>query len=144
MKAETVEQRLRRFLMWVIVFIFIGTVFELILLEHYLEPLQIIPYVLSGLGIAALMAVWLKSNRKTILTLRWIMAAVGAGSLLGIYFHFTANLEFTRSINPTFTFIESLWPAMKGGKPLLAPAILFLAGVLGIGVTYKHPVLKEA
>lgn len=143
MSAKSTEQRLRHFLIWVVGFIFIGTVFELILLEHYTKPLQFIPYILSGAGMIALVLVRVKPVRGTVLALRWVMAAVTAGSLLGMYLHFNANMTFTRSINPTFTYFEALWPAMKGGNPLLAPGILFLAGILGVAITYKHPRLEN-
>lgn len=142
MSKHPVEQQFRHFLIWVVGFIFIGTVLELILLEHYSKTLQYIPYILSGLGIASLIAARVKPNRTTLLTLRWVMVIVATGSLLGIYFHFTANLEFAREINPTYTFTEAVWPALKGGNPFLAPGILLLAAALGIAITYKHPLLE--
>lgn len=139
MNDNQVEQQLRHFLIWVVGFIFIGTVIELLLLEHYVETPQFIPYILCGFGLISLVIARLKSTHQTIIMLRWVMAAVALGGLLGIFFHFKGNMAFAREINPTFSFGEALWPAIKGGNPALAPGILFLAGILGIAITYKHP-----
>lgn len=143
MKNNSVEQQLRYFLIWTVALIFIGAICELILLEHYKKTPQYIPYILSGLGLISLFTVRFKPNKTTVTALRYIMAITALGSLLGIYFHFTGNLAFVREINPTFSFWQALWPAIKGGNPLLAPGILFLAGALGIAITYKHPSLER-
>lgn len=143
MSDQTVEQRLRRFLLAVAAFIFIGTIFELILLDHTEETLQWIPFIVSGIGILTVCWVWIATSQVTIRLLRWVMIGVVVTSLVGMYLHFTGNLAFTREINPSFTLSESLWPAMKGSYPLLAPGILFLAGIIGLVSTYRHPVLEE-
>lgn len=143
MSEPNVSQQLRRFLLGVVAVTFLATVFELILLDHTEEPLQWIPFVVSGIGILAVVGAWVAPGLTTIRILRCIMAAVALSSLVGMYLHFSGNLAFTREINPSFTLSQSIWPAMKGSYPLLAPGILFLAGILGLAVTYQHPALKE-
>lgn len=142
MDHSLVEQRLRRFLLALTGFIFIGTVLELILLEHFQETLQFTPFILSGVGLCTVVAAWAAPSRISLLILRWVMAAVALGSLIGMYLHFNGNLEFTMEINPSFTLSEALWPAIKGSYPLLAPGILLIAGILGMAVTYRHPELE--
>ncbi|HET6527860.1 MAG TPA: hypothetical protein VFG39_03835 [Balneolaceae bacterium] len=143
MEEFSIEQRYRRFLLAVAGFIFIGTILELILLEHFQETLQFTPFILSGVGLLAVIAVWVAPNRLSLLTLRWVMAAVALGSLFGMYQHFSGNLAFVMEINPTFTTTEALLPAIKGSFPLLAPGILLVAGILGIAATYQHPELER-
>lgn len=143
MAERKVEQRLRRFLMATVAAIFIGSVFELILLEHYEKSLQLIPFIVSGIGLIAVGGAWFRPNSTTLQALRWVMMGVAITSLAGVYLHFSGNLAFTREINPSYTLAESIWPAMKGSYPLLAPGILFLAGALGIAATWRHPVLEE-
>lgn len=143
MSQEKVSQQLRRFLLGVVAVILLVTVFELILLDHTEEPLQWIPFIVSGLGFLAVVGAWIAPGLTTIRILRWVMIAVALSSLVGVYLHFSGNLAFTREINPSFTFSQSIWPAMKGSFPLLAPGILFLAGILGLAVTYRHPALKN-
>lgn len=143
MAERTVEQRLRQFLLAVAAFIFVGTVFELILLDHTEQMFQWIPFVVSGIGFGMIVTAWKAPKAFTFKLLRWIMVIVALSSLVGIYMHFSGNLAFTREINPSYTIWESLWPALKGSYPLLAPGILFLAGILGIAATYKHPLLQS-
>lgn len=143
MAEEKVTQRLRRFLLAVVAAIFAGSVFELILLEHYEETLQFIPFAVSGIGLIAVSIVWYAPGNRNLRILRWIMAGVALSSFVGMYLHFSGNLAFTREINPSYSLSEAIWPAMKGSYPLLAPGILFLAAVLGIASTYRHPKLED-
>lgn len=143
MSQRTVLQQLRRFLLGVVAFIFIVTVFELILLDHTEETLQWIPFIASGIGLLATVGAWIAPSLTAVRILRWVMVGVVLTSLVGMYLHFTGNLAFTREINPSFTLSESIWPAMKGSYPLLAPGILFLAGILGLAATHRHPVLDD-
>jgi len=72
------------------------------------------------------------------------MVIVALGSLVGMYFHVSHNIAVIQLKNPSLSFSNALWPAIKGGAPLMAPGVLFLAGILGIAATYKHPKLKIA
>lgn len=143
MQSASVEQRLRRFLLAVTAAIFIGSVFELILIGHYQETLQWTPFLVSAVGFITIAGVWFAPGRTMLLVLRWVMVLTILASLLGMWLHFSGNLTFTREINPSFTLSESIWPAMKGSYPLLAPGILLVAGVLGFATTWRHPVLKN-
>lgn len=142
MAKYSVEQTMRHFLMWVICFTFLGTMAELILLEHYEVTVQFIPYVLSVIGIISVLVARFNPKNSSLKFLRWVMVAVVVGSLVGIYFHFTDNMGYVQWKHPELVFSESLWSALKGHAPVFAPGILFLAGVLGISVTYKHPELR--
>lgn len=142
MQSTSFEQRLRRFLLAVTAAIFIGSVFELILIGHYEETLQWTPFLVSAIGFVTIVGVWFAPGRTMLLVLRWVMVITMVASLLGMWQHFSGNLAFTREINPSFTLSESIWPAMKGSYPLLAPGILLVAGVLGFAATWKHPVLR--
>lgn len=143
MTDQVILQRLRRFLLGVVAFICVGTIFELLLLDHTEETLQWIPFIFSAIGIVSVSAVWVAPKTGSVKILRWVMVGMAAASLLGMYLHFSGNLAFTREINPSFSLMESILPAMKGSYPLLAPGILFLAGMLGAAATYKHPALED-
>lgn len=144
MEQSDVAQRLRRFLLGVVVAILVVTPFELVLLEHTEELLQWVPFVVSGIGLLAVAGAWFSPGTTSIKILRWVMAGVALASFVGIYLHFSGNLAFTLEINPSYSVAEAIWPAMKGSYPLLAPGILFLAGVLGLAATYKHPILMDS
>jgi len=143
MEQKDVTQWLRRFLLGVVAAILVVTPLELILLEHTEELLQWIPFVVSGLGLLAVGGVWFVPGSTSLKVFRWVMVIVALSSFAGVYLHFSSNLSFTREINPSFTLLDSLWPAIKGSNPLLAPGVMFLAGVLGLGAIYRHPLLSE-
>ncbi|PAU94698.1 hypothetical protein CK503_04285 [Aliifodinibius salipaludis] len=143
MTNEAILQRLRRFLFGVVAFTLIGIVVELILLEHTEETLQWIPFIASIVGGISVATAWLKPNGITLKAFRWIMVGMIVISFLGVYFHFQGNLDFIREINPSYSLSESIWPAIKGSYPLLAPGVFFLVGILGSAATYKHPKLEE-
>lgn len=141
--SSTVEQQLRSFLLGVAAFIFIGTVAELYLLEHYEETQQWIPIILSIVGFFISAAAWRKPGRNILIVFRWIMGLIALASLYGMYLHFMGNYQFTLEINPSFSAAEAIWPAIKGSYPLLAPGILFLSAILGYAATYRHPELEK-
>lgn len=143
MPSNSVEQRLRRFLLAVTAAIFFGSVIELILIGHTEETLQWIPFGMAIVGLSAVTGVWFIPNRKTLLYLRVIMVLAILVSVAGMFLHFRGNWAFTREIHPSYTIYESIWPALTGASPLVAPGILLLAGVLGLGATWKHPNLAN-
>lgn len=143
MGLSSTEQQLRSFLLGVAAFIFIGTVAELYLLEHFEETKQWIPVILSIVGFSVSIAALWKPGRKLYLMLRWVMCFIALGSLYGMYLHFMGNFEFTLEINPSFSTAKAIWPAVKGSYPLLAPGILFLPAILAAAATYRHPVMEK-
>lgn len=143
MQHTKVEAQLRRFLLAVTAFIFTGTVIELALIEHTGDTVQWIPFIASGIGLISVLAVWFAPSPKSLLTLRGVMGIAALSSLFGIYEHFITNLEFSQEIHPAYSFMENVIAALKGASPMLAPGILFLAALLAVAATYRHPVLEK-
>ncbi|WP_445664017.1 hypothetical protein [Fodinibius sp. AD559] len=143
MTDKVILQRLRRFLFGVVAFTLIGIIAELILLEHTEERLQWVPFIVSVVGGISAGMVWFKPDATTLKVFRWVMVGMIVISFFGVYFHFQGNLDFTREINPSYSLSESIWPAIKGSYPLLAPGVFFLVGILGSAATYKHPKLEQ-
>ena len=140
---SSTEQQLRSFLLGVAAFFFIGSILELYLLEHYMELRQWIPILLSAAGFVMCTWAWRSPGRSLLISLRGLMALVAVASLYVIYLHFMGNFQFTKEINPSFTTLEALWPAIKGSNPLLAPGMLLAAALLAAGGTYRHPSLDS-
>jgi hypothetical protein len=141
MSSTAVEERLRRFLLIIVAFVYLGTLIELVLEEHFKELNQLIPFVLCGLGILAVLAVLFRPQRNTILVMRGIMVVAALGSLLGIYLHLTGNFAFELEMRPNAVPGDVVTQALTGASPLLAPGILALGAVLAIAATYYHPAL---
>jgi len=141
MTAKIIEQRLRLFLLSLAGFIGAGTIVELGLAEHTQSLIQFLPFVLCGLGLAAIIAVLLRPHKKTILGLRVVMSIAALSSLLGMYEHITSNLEVVAEVKPEAVGLGALWEALRGAAPILAPGILALMACLALAATYYHPAL---
>ena len=69
-------RRLRAFLLALAAALLAGTLAELVLVGHADGPVQSVPFVLCGLGLLAVAAVWLRPGRGSALVLRAVMAAL--------------------------------------------------------------------
>jgi hypothetical protein len=104
-------------------------------------PMQLVPFVLSGLGLATVVLTVLRPQKNTLIALRAVMGLVAVGSVFGVYQHILNNVAFELEIRPNDTLNEVLFDALRGANPLLAPGILALAAILAIAATYYHPAL---
>lgn len=143
MSEQTLLQRYRLFLFLLTGAIFIGVLVELYFTEHTESLPQWIPFVLSGLGLVALVGVLVRPQRAMILALRGVMGLVTLGSFLGIFEHIEHNLEFALEIRPNAVASDVFFEALGGPNPLLAPGILALGALLALAATYYHPALNQ-
>lgn len=143
MSAQTLVERYRMFLLGLAAFMCVGTVVELLLAEHTEQALQIVPFLLCGAALAAVLVVWVKPTAGTIRAMRLVMGALVLGSLLGVYEHLEGNWEIVLETKPNLATAEMIWQALRGAAPMLAPGILFLVALLAVAATYYHPALQN-
>lgn len=140
---RTVEEEYRLFLLILAGLLFVGTVVELWFEEHVEGTVQVVPFVLCGLGLCAVAAVLFRPRRRGLLVLRAVMAVVALGAVYGLYEHLAHNFAFELEIRPQAGWGDVFWEALSGASPLLAPGILALAALLAAAATYHHPALTE-
>jgi hypothetical protein len=131
-----------RFRQWLLLLSTMATLMvpiELLFVEHYEEWKMYIPFVLSGLTLIGIFLVAFWPNKKTLLLFRIVMAFLLVGSLLGVYFHLSGNLELTEEINPELVGFSRIWDILSGAAPALAPGLLAQVALMGFLFTYKHP-----
>lgn len=143
MNATVILARLRRFLLVLAVLLCVGTFVELWAAEHYHEPIQILPFVLAGLGLLTILVVLVRPGRAAIRLMQAVMLLNGLGGAFGVYEHIEHNLAFELEIRPNAAVTDVLIEALQGASPLLAPGILGLAAVLALAAVYYHPVLEK-
>ena len=136
--AAEVLRRLRRFLLLLTVSLFAGALVELWLVGHTEDVIQLVPFVLSVVGIVVSLLVFFSPSAGTIHVMRIWMAVVFLGTLLGVYFHIEGNVLFQREVDPSATTSELVWEGLGGGNPLLAPGILAIAALLAVAATYRY------
>ncbi len=134
--------RIRRFLLGLTALIFALTPVELWLADHTGEPAQAIPFVLCGLGLAAVAGVLWRPVRWTLVALRGAMVLVAAGGVAGGALHLIGNVRFEQEIRPSATLVEAFLNGLKGVNPLLAPGLLVIAALIALAATYDHPAMK--
>lgn len=144
MIAPTVEDRLRHFLLVLAALVFVTTIGELALVGHDESFVQVVPYILGGMGLLAVLAILWRPVRGVLLAGRGVLVIVALGSVYGWYEHVAHNLAFELEIRPGSTTSDVLWEALSGASPLLAPGILALGAVMAIVGTYRHPVLVKS
>lgn len=142
MNAETILKRIRTFLLGFSIFIFAGSVFELIFLNHTRETLQWTPFILSGVGI--LLAAWMlvKPTAQKVRIVRIGMWIVLLGGIFGMGVHIFVNLEPFIEGGRSASFGQLITTAFGGRNPLLAPGVLSMAAVTALTALYKHPAEK--
>ena len=131
-------RRLRRLLLLLTISLFAGALVELWLVGHTEDVIQLVPFVLSVVGIVVCLLVFFWPSPGTIQVMRIWMAVVVLGTLLGIYFHIEGNVEFEREVDPQATTSKLILQGLGGGNPLLAPGILAVAALLAAAATYRY------
>lgn len=141
--TKTIEQHYRRFLLIVSGFIFLGSVIELIFVEHYESTIQLVPFGLSAIGLIIVLIALYEGGRRALQWLRYIMIFIAVGGVFGVYEHLEHNYEFAVEIEPNITAGKAIVEALYGASPLIAPGILCLGALLAYAATWRHPKLSS-
>ena len=132
MSGERVEP-LRRWLFWVLVLGLSGTETELLLLQHYEDPWQVVPLVLIPLAIAALVRHRRRRNSGSRHAFQVLMTLFLAAGVLGVALHFNGAAEFQREIDPAMASWDLVKKVMRAkAPPVLAPGIMLQLGLMGL------------
>lgn len=143
MVTDTIESRIRRFLLALAGFIFLGTLIELLLEEHTKETLQFVPFILCIAGFISIAAAFLRPEKQIFLILRITMLVTAVGGLFGMGIHLYTNFTFEQDIHPNAAVGDLILSTLKGAAPLLAPGILVFAALIALIATYYHPILGK-
>ena len=121
----------------------IGTMVDLMLLDHHEDAWQIVPLALLAAGVVTAAAT-LTGRAGTVLLFRIVMALVIASGLIGLGLHYLGNTEFQKEMDPSLAgwplFVKAI---TAKAPPALAPASMVQMGVLGLLYTYHHPALRR-
>jgi hypothetical protein len=134
---------LRRFMLALLVVAMIGTIVDLMLLEHHEDAWQVVPLALLAAGVLTAAAT-LTGRAGAVLLFRIVMALVIASGLIGLGLHYLGNTEFQKEMDPSLAgwplFVKAI---TAKAPPALAPASMVQMGVLGLLYTYHHPALRR-
>jgi hypothetical protein len=136
--------RMRRLLLAILLLGMTGTAVELLLLDHDEDFTQLIPLVLLVLGGGV--ALWNAGvrSRGSVLAIHVVMALFVGSGLLGVYFHYAANVEFQHEIDPALSGMALWWTALRAKTPpAIAPGTMVLLGLLGFAYAYRQPAVAR-
>jgi len=137
--ADRIEL-LRRWILIILVLGLLGTVTELVLLEHYEQPLQFVPLVLI---VAALGVLWWEFRRRDVASRRAmqiVMALFVLAGFGGFAAHFYGSAEYQLELNPDMSNWELLEKILRAkAPPLLAPGMMLQLGLLGLAYVFSDP-----
>jgi hypothetical protein len=133
----------RRFVLYILLIGMIGSLVELVLLDHDEDLNQWIPLVLLSAGILAFSFAAVRPGSHVIRFLQILMAFFILAGLVGAVLHFQANLEFQTELDPSASGLP-LWMKAARAKapPALAPGLMVQLGLLGLVYTFRHPALQ--
>lgn len=133
---------IRRALYAVLLLGLAGTGLELVLTQHYEDPLQIIPLVLIATALAV--AVWhgLMRSAMSVRALQGTMALFIIAGAVGAGLHYRGGAQFQLEIDPS----QSRWQVFKKvmrakAPPVLAAGVMVQLGLVGLVYAYRHPAL---
>jgi hypothetical protein len=133
--AVSVEpfEPLRRWLFWVLVLGLGGTATELLLLQHYEDPWQVVPLVLIAPAIAALARHRRRRDSGSRHALQVLMVLLLAAGVLGVALHFDGAAGFQREIDPAIGSWDLVKKVMRAkAPPVLAPGVMLQLGLIGL------------
>jgi hypothetical protein len=135
--ADSIVDRLRLWVLGVIVLGLVGTVTELLFLEHYEEPLQFVPLVLIALALVVVVWHLRRHDTASLRTLQILMGLFVLSGFVGMAAHFYGSAEFQLELNPDLSTWELLQKIVHAqAPPLLAPGMMMQLGLLGLAYAY--------
>ena len=135
--------RLRSILLWTLVFGAAGMTSELLLIGHHDSAAQWVPLALLTTGALAGGVLLLAPTRLALRLLQLLMILFLGAGILGVGLHFQGNAEFELEMSPSLSGVALISKTLTGATPVLAPGSMSLLGVIGLALTYRHPLLRD-
>ena len=135
---------LRKLLLVTLIVSLVGTLVELLLLEHFDDAWQWTPIALLTASLLTLGWHGLERGATSLNVLRGLMVLCMVSGLVGLLLHYKGNVEFELEMYPDLSGWKLFKDAMMGATPALAPGAMMQLGLVGLAWTFRHPAFKPA
>jgi hypothetical protein len=143
-KSDRLE-RLRRWILFVLVFGLLGTEVELVLLEHYEEPWQFVPLFLIASAIGVIVWHTKRHDRASLRTLQILMLLFLVAGFAGVALHFRGAAQFQLETNPAMGKWDLVKKVMRvQAPPVLAPGVMLQLGLIGLAYAFSDSLVKRS
>ena len=102
------------FLLAIVVFGLVGTVVELLLLEHYEDSWQFVPLFFIGATLVVVAAHVVLRSAGSVLMLRLMMSFLIASGVAGVVLHYRGSMEFQLEMDATQSRLAALHEGRSG------------------------------
>jgi peptidoglycan/LPS O-acetylase OafA/YrhL len=131
-------ERLRRWLIGVLLLGLLGTVTELLFLEHYEKPLQFVPLLLIAAAFGVLYWHYRRNNDMSLRWLKIVMVLFVVAGFVGVAAHFEGSAEFQLELDPSIGMWDLIMKIIHAqAPPLLAPGMMLQLGLIGLAYVYS-------
>lgn len=130
-KVNSETYRLKKVLVLALLFMMIGSLLELYLLDHYEDSWQLIPILSIGTTLVTLLILFFKKTTKVVNLFKAVLILTALSGVYGVYLHLQSNFEFEQDMKPTASFWQLITDSLSGALPTLAPMSLVVLACIG-------------
>jgi len=130
-KVNSETYRLKKVLVLALLFMMIGSLLELYLLDHYEDSWQLIPILSVGTTLVTLLILFFKKTTKVVNLFKVVLILTALSGVYGVFLHLQSNFEFEQDMKPTATNFELITDSLSGALPTLAPMSLVVLACIG-------------
>ena len=130
-KVKTDYFSLKKVLLSAFIFMMIGTLLELYLLDHYESLLQFIPILCIGLALVMMLILFFLQTKLTKILFKLILGITALSGAYGAFLHLSANYEFEQEMTPTLNGWNLFTESLSGALPALAPFSMVVLALIG-------------
>ena len=130
-KVNSERYSLKKVIVSAFLFMTIGTLLELYLLNHYENILQLIPVFCIAIALINSMFIYFRRSKASFNIFKIVLFLTSISGISGVFFHLQANYEFEQEIKPTANFWELFLESISGAFPVLAPLSMVVLALIG-------------
>jgi|TARA_B110000444_G_scaffold42268_1_gene38183 amino acid permease len=130
-KVNSEKYSLKHVIVLAFLFMMIGTLLELYLLNHYENILQLIPVLCIAIALINSIFIYFRRSKASNNIFKIVLFLTSISGISGVFFHLQANYEFEQEIKPTANSLELFLESISGAFPVLAPLSMVVLALIG-------------